>query len=323
MGSGGGSRDRSRSAHRTNPPHGDNNMYRILQDNATENELSSVNNNRRKNVNKKFPPFTIFNTSVKVFKDHLSGSNAINVNNIHIRLTSHGMKVFVQNDKVYKSMHKFLVDNKFQFFSHTLNDERKQKICLYGLWQMSVVQLKSELNAVGVVPTEIKTIDIRNKRYNDQCIYLLYFMRCDNIKMTDLRRIKYVANCVVKWEFYSPRAKGPTQCSRCQNYGHGSDNCYMSPKCVRCGEQHDSNLCKYLPKIKDKDGAEVPDATKKIPLNNVQCANCRKKSHTANFKGCEFRQKYLEVTKISRNNRTMKPKISKPVPHMRPLSKSD
>lgn len=316
MGSGDPSRDRSRSAHRqnNNQPGKSNNIYQILPNDVTDNGISgayNVNFNSRK---KKFPPFTIFGMKINDFKDHLSQVNGIEMKNVHMKLTSQGIKVFVDSDSEFKTLHKFLVDNKYEFFSHTLNEERKQKVCLYGLYDMSDAQLKSDLNEVGVVPTEVKRIQIKKKRYSEHCIYLLYFMKRDNIKMTDLRKIKYVANCVVKWEFYSPKSKGPTQCSRCQNYGHGSDNCYLSPKCVRCGEKHDSNLCTYLPKIKDDKGTEVPDATKKIPLNHVRCANCRKNGHTANFKGCEARELYLKATNSNKNSR--RAVSSKPVPQM-------
>lgn len=74
--------------------------------------------------------------------------------------------------------------------------------------------------------------------------------------------------------------------------------------CVRCGESHHSNECSYLPKSKDEKGKEVPDLSKKIPLNNVKCANCKKNGHTANWNGCSERRKYLDLQQSIRNKNT-------------------
>jgi PAX-interacting protein 1 len=58
------------------------------------------------------------------------------------------------------------------------------------------------------------------------------------------------------------------QCHNCQQWGHSNKNCHAPPKCVKCGQNHRSETCKYT--------REVGPAT---------CANCGG-PHPANFKGC-------------------------------------
>lgn len=319
-----GGRDRSRSAHKTtinqdedNQARGSNNQFNSLPDNVMEHEITnnnSVSNKSQGNNKRKMPPFTIINSNINNLKENMNEAYNIDMRNITIKLTTYGIKVYTCSDSDYSAMRKLLVDKKYEFFTHTLDENRKVKVCLYGLWRMNTDELKVELRHAGVIPSEIKILESQNKRYADHCIYLLHFWKRDNIKITDLRRIKAVANCIVKWDYYSPRTRGPTQCSKCQEFGHGSENCYMKPKCVRCGEQHDSKQCKYLPKIKDSSGNESPDLSKQIPLNNVRCANCKKNGHTANFKGCEARKKYVEIQNKVRSNNFVKQNPSRPPP---------
>lgn len=310
-----GGRDRSRSAHedtnsqsRENQARASNNVFNSLQDNVMEHEVTNNNGNVKSNQSdkKRMPPFTIINSNVSNLKENINETYNLDMKNVNIKLTAHGIKVYSYSDKDYNAIHKLLVDKKYEFFTHTLSENRKVKVCLYGLWRMQVNELKTELKHAGIIPCEVKILETQNKRYADHCIYLLHFWKRDNIKIIDLRRIKAVANCIVKWEYYSPRVKGPTQCSKCQDFGHGSENCYMKPKCVRCGEHHDSKQCKYLPKVKDESGKESPDFTKQIPLNNVRCANCGKNGHTANYKGCETRKRYLEIQDQVRNRNFVK-----------------
>ena len=167
---------------------------------------------------------------------------------------------------------------------------------------MELKELKEELNRVGIMPVDIKHIDIKNKRYQDQCIYLLYFLKKDNIKISTLRQTTGVFNMIIRWEYYTLKVRGPTQCSKCQDFGHGAENCYKDPKCVRCGDLHKSDSCPHLPEpLVDDQGNELPGYIAKIPVAKVKCANC-KQNHTSNFKGCTSRQEYLQIQQRVRTN---------------------
>ncbi|CAH2094955.1 unnamed protein product, partial [Euphydryas editha] len=60
---------------------------------------------------------------------------------------------------------------------------------------------------------------------------------------------------------------GPSQCHRCQAFGHSSANCHRPQKCVRCAGEHNAGDC-----TRRRD--EPPT-----------CANCAQ-SHTANDRRC-------------------------------------
>jgi hypothetical protein len=60
--------------------------------------------------------------------------------------------------------------------------------------------------------------------------------------------------------------KGPPQCHRCLAYGQNQSYCNHVPRCIRCGEEHSSDVCTM--------SSESP----------TRCVLCQG-SHSANYKG--------------------------------------
>jgi hypothetical protein len=73
-----------------------------------------------------------------------------------------------------------------------------------------------------------------------------------------------------------PHKKGtPSQCHKCQRFHHSQRHWHAQPKCVKCGESHESRACQ-----KTRDAA-------------AKCANCGG-PHTASYRGCpRFPRGYL------------------------------
>lgn len=149
-------RDRSRSSHR-----GNNNIFTPLGNNTTEHEFVKTNAassaTRTSNyVSKKCkpPPITVFDVNIVTLKNKLSLIKSIDLSRIYIKLTQHGTKINVHTNEDFTIVRKFCIDNKIKFFTHTLREERNLKICLYGLWNMNVIDLKKELNDLGKYITE-------------------------------------------------------------------------------------------------------------------------------------------------------------------------
>ena len=269
-------RDRSRSQQGGRP-------FQNLNDDVTEHEI--INNRYIPPKGKKPPPITIFDINIVSLRNKLSTIKEINSEKLLIRLTQHGTKIFTQNNTDFNMLKEYCKQNKISCYTHTLHDDRKIKICLYGLYKMNTDILKKELHKHNVKPSDIKIIEKRNQnvRYPDDCIYLLYFPKKDNIRLLNLRSIPGLFNIKVSWKYYTPKSHGPTQCSNCQDFGHGTENCLMKPKCIRCGDQHSSSTCPLM----------LPNETK-IPTDAVKCANCGQ-GHTANFKGCNYRKQYITM----------------------------
>lgn len=329
-----GVRERSRSRHSTriirsnsgsnksNGTNRTNNVYNALKDDVQDSEMDDDFGNTRtrgnpsNNVTKSVqipttsaeksnrpPPITFKFTDITKVRKILTDTTGIDAKTTHIRITEHGIKVQLSDDKQYD----MLIDkckklDDVLFFTHTKKQERKVKFCLYGLWSMSTEELHGELKSLGICARVIEEMPIYERKYSDQCIYKLTFFNEDHMNVTRLRQIRYVFSCSIRWQYFKGKNYSITRCTNCQEWGHGENNCYSKTKCSRCAGDHKSSQCTH-PK----------DSNNKIPANLVKCANCGG-NHTAGFSGCRARQNYEAIQKRMRENSRMSTKNRPSVP---------
>lgn len=289
MGSG---RDRSRS-----PVRPSNNRYGSLNRETTEHELINSNNNQNEHMNgsgnqnvKKIPPITVENASVSQAKDLVSRIPFIK-SLPEYKVLNNKVKLFTKNVADFEKIVKYMSDNKIDGFTHPL--EQKSKFCIFGLDKVDLDELKNELKKLlNVSPATVFSLPLKQKKYNDQYIYVVHFMKSEGITINKLKLIKGLFNIIVRWDHYVPfkqrdlnTPKPPTQCSNCQSFEHGSQFCFRPAKCIRCGKNHKSSDCPFL-LSKDADGAVIKKD--RIDESNIRCANCGGK-HTANFRDCQTR----------------------------------
>lgn len=188
-----------------------------------------------------------------------------------------------------------------QFFTHGTSDTIPAKFVLSGLPLADISKLKEELARFDIHPKDIKVLSTSKTSVGTYALYILYFPR-GAVKIQDLRKIKALFNVVVSWRFYEKRIDDAAQCYRCQRFGHGSTNCNLAPKCVKCGGKHLTNGC-TLPKkaqLSSKDNGRA----------QLKCANCGA-SHTANFRGCPARKTYLdEMEKRKKKPNVVPPRMT-------------
>ena len=161
---------------------------------------------------------------------------------------------------------------------------------LSGYPSVTIPELLDDLAEEQIKPREAKVLLKKTASTGE---HLLYFDR-GSVKIQDLRRIKSVDGFMVNWRFFAKRSTDAAQCHRCQRFGHGSRNCTLSPKCVKCGGTHVTNECTLPQKAS-------------LGINNnaeqhkqqVKCANCDG-NHTANYRWLPARKNYLEVLEKQR-----------------------
>jgi hypothetical protein len=197
----------------------------------------------------------------------------------HIKLTSIGavVKFFTVQD--YQSFLKRCADHKVPHFTHALDSAKPVRFVLLGLPKLSTEVIAEELAKHQIIPDDIKGMSIRNARYDDHTNYILYFQK-GKITINQLRQIRAVNSVIVKWVYYDTKRHGPTQCRKCQMWGHGSSNCHLSPKCVKCAGDHSTIEC------------PASKRGEKVPAEKLKCVNCDQQ-HSANFGGCDRRKQYL------------------------------
>ncbi|GFX83029.1 probable RNA-directed DNA polymerase from transposon BS [Trichonephila clavipes] len=92
-------------------------------------------------------------------------------------------------------------------------------------------------------------------------------------------------------------SKGVTQCYKCQQFNHTASNCHIKPKCLKCGEPHQTTECKI-----DK-------------VETMYCVNCEAYGHMANYSKCPLYPKPRKGATIKPNytsivNSLVRPNVS-------------
>lgn len=294
-----------------------NNIFSTLQNNVTENELSGrndVHTTSNRNI-KKIPPIIVEGLKISDVQGILSKITYLStMPNIKNTINGHH-SIYAKTLSNHNKIERFLRDNKISGYTHEI--EQRVKFVIYGLHTVDTNDLREELTKnLNTSPIHVYSIPIREKKYSDQNVYVVHFMKSSGVSLNKLRLTKALFNVIVQWDMYQPNKGGnssdikpPTQCSNCQSFNHGSRNCFKPPKCIRCGESHKSAQCVHL---FDKNELGEVIIKNKIADNLIKCANCGER-HTANFRGCSVRQQIINNRIKLRQNQPTKHQMSPPL----------
>jgi hypothetical protein len=162
-------------------------------------------------------------------------------------------------------------------YTFTESKDRRKLVVLHGHHEIDVVELESKLKAVELPVTMVTKI---NKSTQDP-LYLISLEK-GPISIRDLNENYNVIDFLkVSWKKYLPKNRRPTQCRRCQRFGHAANNCELPYRCVKCLLTHKPGECAR----KTLDG---------LP----SCVNCNIEGHTSSSTDCPAYKSYLE--KISK-----------------------
>ncbi|XP_065094243.1 uncharacterized protein LOC135714803 [Ochlerotatus camptorhynchus] len=78
------------------------------------------------------------------------------------------------------------------------------------------------------------------KAYPD-CLFLVHFQK-RTVTLIALKAIRCI-NSIVRWEPYRGSHRDVTQCQWCLNFGYGTRNCNLKPRCGNCAQNHATSEC--------------------------------------------------------------------------------
>lgn len=212
-----------------------------------------------------------------------------------------GIKVTVSNIKDYDVLNNYVIENKATYKTFTYNMRHKTpiKIVLLDLPILNTDEIKHEINRLvstkQLVCENVQLMKSRKQKYDEYALYLLNFNR-QHFDFNALKSITGIFNVKVRWSSYKRRS-GPTQCSNCQIFGHGNNNCNLPSVCSLCGEGHKQDNCVYL------------DSYEQGTYTSIKCSNCNG-NHPANALQCPKRNEFINMREsLSRkaNHRQRRP----------------
>lgn len=207
--------------------------------------------------------------------------------NYNLKYLANSVKIFSNDDKTFGMIKKKLIEMGLLLFTHRtkteMNESKTDRFVLFGLdSEIKPESIILEMNHHEFYPTEVKPMTIKNAKFTGQANFIVYFKKSDRVTINDLQLISGISHIRVRWEKYRQVQNGPTQCRRCQSFGHGMVNCFKKPKCVKCSLEHLTSECPLK-----------PITGTKLESHRLLCANCNL-HHTASFSRCPFRLKYIE-----------------------------
>lgn len=180
------------------------------------------------------------------------------------------VKIQIHDVEKYRKTITALKENKVMFHTYQLKEERNYRVVIKNLHHSTDIKdLSKELEEKGHIVTNIYNIKHRIHKHPLPIFFIELKPNANNKTIYDIKHLQYTRVII---EPPKPKREIP-QCSRCQLLGHTKAYCTRRPRCVKCGEGH-----------------QTMDCSKDIGAP-VKCALCNG-DHPANYKGCTI---YKEI----------------------------
>ncbi|GFY22990.1 nucleic-acid-binding protein from transposon X-element [Trichonephila clavipes] len=105
-----------------------------------------------------------------------------------------------------------------------------------------------------------------SRRITNQLLHVFMVTLPRYINNANIFKVNKLSYLTVIVEGYD--SKGVTQCYQCQKFNHTASNCHIKPKCLKCGEAHQTADCQI----------------KKV--DTMYCVNCEAYGYMANYSKC-------------------------------------
>lgn len=242
-----------------------------VENKQTEEKTGNNNKEEQKVTNMKIPPIIIKNqiTNYKVFNQEIK--DFLQSNDYSVSYLRDHTKIYTKTLEHFNRLKTEFIKEKMECYTFSLKSEREKKIVLKAAPNMDPSDIKKSLIENNIQVNNC--ISLKSKKSNSFS-YLITMPQQTNIKQ--VREITNIENIKAKWEPYT-RKNLITQCHRCQQFGHGQNNCYSTPKCVKCAKNHLTADCTMV----------------RTPNTTAKCCNCGG-NHPANYKKCDAYLDYLQ-----------------------------
>lgn len=207
-----------------------------------------------------------------------------------ISLKGERLMVLCKSDDDFRATQNFLDTNAHKYTTLHPRDQRPKKICIRGLPCYTEASLIIQsLKDYGFTVT--RAAMMKNRRTgNPMPMYMVNVMPRPNFD--EIYNIKEISHILVTIEAFKSHNQ-VKQCYRCQGFGHASEVCAFTPKCLKCGEKHLTTECHHKGRITPK------------------CANCGQVGHPANFRSCPKHPAQIKKN-IEQKSNTVKKINNKP-----------
>ncbi|GFT72295.1 nucleic-acid-binding protein from transposon X-element [Trichonephila clavipes] len=245
----------------------------------TPNTITNPNTDTTTKANSKLLPPPVFLEITTEYRSQMKVLNA-KYPKLRSKMTGEYLKLYTDTDDEYYELQAFLESIKYKFFSITPKKDRPIKVVIKGLPRdTDTKDIHSDLIDAGF--TVLKVTQLIGKITKEKIpVFLVSLPRnIPNAKIFDLKKLSYLSVNVEGYE-----NNGVTQCYSCNKFNHTADNCRLTPRCLKCGENHQTRDCQIQ------------------RIEHAFCINCQKFGHMANYAKCPLYPKQKKVTPSNTKN---------------------
>jgi hypothetical protein len=171
-----------------------------------------------------------------------------------------GIRVNTVTVDGFRALTRLLEERKVPYHSFALPEQKTLRAVLRTVpCEILIDDVRADLEEQGLAP--IKVTRMTSSRSKKPLPLVLVEVPKDKGAIFELKAVCHLSVTVER-----PHKKGtPSQCHRCQRFHHSQRHCHALPKCVKCGESHDTHSCE------------------KTNEDAAKCANCGG-AHTASYR---------------------------------------
>lgn len=230
--------------------------------------------------NTKATPIIAYNINQKVLKNSLASQNKTDFRVLRGNNPDRCV-ILPESKETHMATLALLSDKKVSHYTFTPKEERNTPLLLKNVpVDYSLDDIVDEFASLGLSDKIFKISPIRSGILAKFNFYIIQIL--PGVQISEFLKIHWLFHTRVKIEKFTNREDA--QCFKCQMMGHFASNCNMDLRCVKCAQEHTSDVCP-LPK-----GA---------PKEDLKCALCKGSGHPASYRGCP---KIKEILKKKRQN---------------------
>lgn len=185
-----------------------------------------------------------------------------------IRAVKTGIRVQVSTSENHRVLTRLLRHENVGFHTYALEEEKVLRVVLRGVPKEILPEfILEDLKAQGFPVREVHRLYSGRTKTAFDLVLVILDRSPEGKAIFNVKKVVDLSGIVVE----TPRRGGsPSQCHRCQLYGHAARFCFARPRCVKCLGDHGTTECSRTPQTPEPPG----------------CVLCGKLGHTANYRGC-------------------------------------
>lgn len=198
--------------------------------------------------------------------------------------SSSNLKIQVEKPTAYRKIIEFLKNNKAEYHTYQAKEDKAYRVVIRNLHSTtSTTDITEALNEIGFSVRQVSNVLHKQTKTPMP----LFFVDLEPSPLnTDIFKIDRLLYTKIKIE-EPHRHREIIQCQNCQEYGHTKKYCAYPSRCVRCGDNHPSNIC-----MKPRD-------------TPAKCALCNG-DHPANYRGCRIHKQLQQLRQSNQSNQNRK-----------------